>query len=182
MTRESEVEKTARFTRHFLIEIIVLFLAILIVIIGVGVYWAWHQEQYALNVVNSLTPKTTNSYTIWISQYYVTTNYGNEFVMRLLCQTDSPSDITFSSANILYNGKLGVAYGFFVPQLTSDSNNPVSQIALSSGPMYSINYAFFDIILPEGEGSPWVTDMTVTIAIQTSTAKGSMALVLPRQF
>jgi len=101
--------------------------------------------------------------------------------MRLLCQTDSPTPITFSSTNILYNERSGDAYGVFAPQLTSDSHNPISQITLGSDPWYSMNYAFFDIILPEGSGSHWVTGMTVTITIQTSTAKGSMTLSLPPQ-
>jgi len=69
MTEESEVKNTARVTRSPLKWMVGLLLAIVVVIAGIGAYWAWHQEQYAQSVVNSLTPKQSNSYTIWISQY-----------------------------------------------------------------------------------------------------------------
>ena len=55
MTKESEVEKTARFTRHFL-QGIVLFFIIIVIIAGVGAFWFWHQDQTVKNAVPSSTP------------------------------------------------------------------------------------------------------------------------------
>ncbi len=57
MIKESEVEKTARFTRHFLKGILVLFLVIVIIIgayVGIGAYWAWHQEQVTNQDIQNL--------------------------------------------------------------------------------------------------------------------------------
>jgi len=51
------VEKTARFLRHFLKGILI-FVIVIVIIIGsyfaIGSYWAWHQEQYAQNIISSL--------------------------------------------------------------------------------------------------------------------------------
>ncbi|MGD0996011.1 MAG: hypothetical protein ABR909_10875 [Candidatus Bathyarchaeia archaeon] len=119
MTKESEVEKTARFVRHLIIGIILVVIIVVGSIIGIGAYWAWHQEQIVKNIVTSLTPTATpnyisiptptpeitpTTYTIFLSPYYGVLNGGTVFRVGLNCGTNSPVDITISSANILYNG------------------------------------------------------------------------------
>jgi hypothetical protein len=55
MAKESEVEKTARFTRHFLQGIVVFFI-IVIVVAGVAAFWFYYREQPVQSTVTSATP------------------------------------------------------------------------------------------------------------------------------
>ena len=57
--KESEIEKTARFTRHLLKGIVVFFI-IVIIVAGVGAFWFLHQEPTVKNIITP-TPAPTAS-------------------------------------------------------------------------------------------------------------------------
>ena len=185
MTQESEVEKTARFTRHLLKGMLVLILAIVIIvasIVGIGMYWAWHQQQYVQNTVNSLFPTSTpnvtpTTYKILLYNSPFGSTYAGHFI-GLMCVNFAPSDITVSSANFLYNGRLGNTYGSFAPTFVDQFGQPISQVTMYAQGSGWGN-GFVAIIFPRGDGSPWVSGETVTITIQTSIAQGSIAVTLP---
>ncbi len=78
-------------------------------------------------------------------------NADGVFRIALNCRTDSPVDVTLTSANILYNGKLGNNYGNFNPELFDYNRISVSQLTIPSRPLGD---PMLEIDLPKGDGSP----------------------------
>lgn len=159
-----------------------MFILIIVIIIstlvGIAMYWVWHQEQYAQTVVNSLTktptPTTPVTYSIFLERS-IAHNGQTEFDLLFWCNTNSPTDITFSSADISYSGVLDNTYGNFAPQLFNlTGTSPISTYTIRAG--YE---GIFMIVFPEGVGSPWVSGETVTIVIHANGIQGSITVTLP---
>jgi hypothetical protein len=129
------------------------------------------------------TPRPTVTPTvprIQIGTTYGVLNGGTIYRITLVASVkDSPSSVTFTTDNILYNGKSGNSYGDFAPQLYNApmfaSPTLVSQLTLDQhgGPNT------FEIKLIQGQGGPWVSGTTLNITIQTNVAQGSIIVTLP---
>src|SRR5271157_648718 len=172
MTKESEVEKTARFTRRLLKGILVF---ILVIVIIVGVYFGIiiHSLTSITTPNSTPTPNPTPAkYTIYLSgsyRYDVATKFELGFSISNALGNE---DITFSTADISYNGHSGSSYGNFAPQLLDYMGiTPITGLTVRAGYLGP-----FEIDLPEGAGSPWVSGMTVIVAIQTSTQQCSTTI------
>jgi hypothetical protein len=174
MVEESEAEKTKIATRH-LKWIIVLLLAIIVIMsIGIGIYWIRQNE----NIADSNSQ--TKIYHIYLNGG-IAMDYGNRFDIGFECSTNSSNSITFYSYNILYNGHPATYYGSFAPQLMSWSTgveSPISSVTIPVTTMGMSYNVYFNIILPKGSDSPWVKGMNVIITIQTSTVEGSFLVHL----
>src|ERR1017187_2368170 len=84
-TKESEVEKTARFTRQFLKGIVV-FLVIIIIVAGVGAFWFLHQEPTVKNTVTptpTASPIPNSTPTPTNGTNFVGVNVGDTFTYKL---------------------------------------------------------------------------------------------------
>jgi hypothetical protein len=180
MTKESEVERTARFTRRLLIGIIVF---ILVIVLIVGAYFGilMHSLTSILTPNSTPTPNPTSAkYTIHMSPLY---GYNIATMSQMGISINNwvgTEDITFSTTDISYNRRLGNTYGNFAPQLRESGIWPYIEAPTISGYTVRAGYAaYLEIDLPKGAGSPWVSGMTVIVAIQTSTAQGSTTITLP---
>lgn len=187
MTKESEVEKTAR---HRFIGIVLIIVIVAGAIYGIVEYWTWHQQevpnQYVPNITNSFTPTSTpytNPTRYPLILYYqpmssTSNSEGPPYMVNLTCNNLAPSEITLSNSNFFYNGETNNTYGKYAPTFVDNYDRPISQITL---PAQGSGQGLGDImiIFPGGNGSPWVPGENVTIAIQTVIAQGSITVGLP---
>lgn len=129
------------------------------------------------------TPRPTVTPTlphIQIGTTYGVLNGGTIYRITLIASLkDSSIPVTFTTENILYNGKAGNSYGDFAPQLYNApmlaTPNLVSELTLDQNGGANT----FEIWLTQGQGGPWVSGTTININIQTSTAQGSITVTLP---
>jgi hypothetical protein len=171
-----------------LLIIIVMLLVIIVIVIGaifaIGAFWASHQQRQAQDIINGLIPTnspptpTPSIWTITMRTDLATQRLPNEIVAFY---TNSPTDITFLTNNILYNGRSTESYGSFAPVFkTSDffNSHPVSQFTIDpKSPGSNVNNAV--IYFPRGLGSPWTSGVKVHMSITTVNAQGSITVTLP---
>jgi hypothetical protein len=185
MATESEAKTNTQSTNQLLKVLIILLVVIVIIIVSIfaiSAYWASYQQQQAQNIINGLIPTyapqtpTPSTWTIYLGAgaYYQTPS-----IEPIVLTSNSPTDITFSANNILYNGLSANSYGSFAPQLEDASvfrgalGNPISQDTIYSGYNSEIQVYF-----PEGTGSPWTSGVSVQMSITTSNAQGSTTFTL----
>jgi hypothetical protein len=180
-SKEPEVKKPTRFTRHLIHGIPALLLVIVVIVVsfvGISLYWASYQQQ-AKNITTELFPTytiptpTPSTWTIYLNTDAFYQRPPNEIITL---NSNSPTDITFSTNNIRYNGHSIYTYGSFAPQIEDygNSSNPVAQYTIRNGQSNQITVYF-----PEGTGSPWASGVTVQMSITTSNAQGSTIFKLP---
>jgi hypothetical protein len=201
MTASSTIDDNSQST-NLLLKIVAIFLILLVVIIGISVSWGYYQQQTAAQYVQDTIKKAfptippfpthaTQNPTlqptitpivpkILIGTTYVVMNGKTVYRIPLVARLrDSSTSVTFTTENILLNGRSSNYYGAFAPQLYSAPAlmTPilVSQLTLDQNGGGNS----FEIKLLRGEGSPWIPGMTVTIIIQTITAQGSITVTLP---
>lgn len=168
-SKEPEVKKPNRFTRHLIHGIPALLLVIVVIVVsfvGISFYWA----SFPTYTIPTPTPST---WTIYLSTNAFYQRPPNE---KITLNSNSPTDITFSANNIRYNGHAICTYGSFAPQLEDygNSSNPVAQYTIRNGQSDQITVNF-----PEGTGSPWASGVIVQMSITTSNAQGSTIFKLP---
>ena len=129
--------------------------------------------------------ETTEVYRIGLSiAYEVNTTSGTRIVFT--CDSNSTSNITFSSDNITYNGLASSNYTNFAPQLykgfigMNEVDTPIQTYTIPPNG----TQGDFEIYFPQGQGtgSPWGTFMNISIKITTYNAQGSIAVILNENF
>lgn len=173
-------------TNRLLKIVIALLLTIIVVVLSIfaaSAYWASYQKQQIQNAIQSLIPKQTptptpSKYTIGMNTYMYNQRTPNELIGF---SSDSPKDFTFSTDDILYNGKPASSYGSFAPVLESTIPRviaPISQFTIVvASPGAAVNAAC--VYFPRGNGSPWASGVKVQMSITTSIAQGLTTFTLP---
>lgn len=180
--------KSGTQSSNTLLKVIIILLFAIVIVIGsifaIGAFWASHQQQQALDIINGLIPTNsplTPTPSIWT--IIMRTDLGiqrppNEVVSFY---TNSPTDVTFSTNDILYNGHSAESYGSFAPVLkTSNIFNsiPISQFTIDpKSPGSNVNNVM--IYFPRESGSPWNSGVSVQMTITNNNAQGSKTFTLP---
>jgi hypothetical protein len=173
---------------NILLKVIIVLLLAIVIVIGsifaIGAFWASHQQQQAQEFINELIPTfspPTPTPSIWTITMKTNVYYQKPPNEVVSFTTNSPTDVTFSTNDILYNGNSVESYGSFAPVFkTYDLFNPTPISQFTIDPKSPGSYANNGLIyFPRGSGSPWASGVTVQMSITTPYAQGSKTFTLP---
>jgi hypothetical protein len=180
--------KSGTQSSNMLFKVIIILLFAIVIVIGsifaIGAFWASHQQQQALDIINGLIPTVsppTPTPSIWTITMRTDVHFQSPPNEIVAFYTNSPTDVTFLTNNILYNGHSAESYGSFAPVFKSSNifnSITISQFTIDpKSPGSNVNNAL--IYFPRGSGSPWASGVTVQMSITTANAKGSTTFTLP---